>query len=155
MDLRLKCRNNCWLNQHKMKKKPKKSVKRKEPVDEELKKRSDFENNQDIIGAAFFKLISTNGKIPTLSKLAAATNLSTKTIDRHLKAESFKEMKGKLRAFNDMMLVQFAQKVSKSSNPGMWDMYWLLTEDEYAKTKNKSNVAVTVTGKLPSWLEKK
>lgn len=126
---------------------PKKS--RKKPPakpKKEKQNRIDFENNQDLISSEFFKLISKNGKMPTITKLAESTGLSYKTVERHIKAPSFKNMKEKLRAFNDMMLVQFAQKVSKSSNPGMWDMYWTLTEPEYMESKNKKTVDVTSKG---------
>lgn len=109
--------------------------------------RIDHEHNQELISSAFFKLIKqSNGKLPTHKQLAEQTGLCSKTIDRHLKQPRFKEMAGKMRAMNDMMLVHFANKVLKSGDSKMWDLWWTLTEPEYAATKQKQKVDLNLKG---------
>lgn len=104
------------------------------------KPRADNEDNRILISTKMFEMISKRPRIPSARELSEATGLCQKTIERHLKHPSFKEMKGKLRAMNDRMLIQFASKVAKSSNPAFWDMYWTLTEPEYAESKQKKKV---------------
>ena len=128
-----------------MKKDSKKSKKKGAVKPTEEKKRADHEANRILISTKMFELISKRPRIPSARELSESTGLSPKTIERHLKDPSFSEMKVKLRAMNDMMLVQFANKVAKSSNPAFWDMYWVLTEPEYSEAKNRKNIALSVS----------
>lgn len=119
------------------KRKPVKKKSAKKPAH-----RKDWEHNQEIIGAAFFSVVEKKKKMPTTIELSRATGLSISSIDRHLKMPTFKKNCDKLRAIQDQMLVQFANKVMKSSNPAMWELYFELTEREYVKNRR-----VEVTGK--------
>lgn len=114
------------------------------PKPSKKKERQDSENNRILISTKMYEMIAKRPRIPSARELAEETGLAEKTIARHLKSQTFKEMKEKLRAMNDRMLVQFASKVAKSSNPAFWDMYWMLTEPEYVESKNKKSIALNV-----------
>lgn len=47
--------------------------------------RRDWENNHELIQAAYFKLLEKNKKIPSIRQLMEETSLSDSTIERHLK----------------------------------------------------------------------
>lgn len=126
-------------NQMSTKRKP---VKKNSPVKGKTTvHRRDWEHHQQIISSAFFKIVETKKKMPTRVELARETKLSISSIDRHLKMPTFKKNCENLRAIQDKMLIQFANKVMKSSNPSMWDLYFELTEKEYVKNRR-----VEVTG---------
>lgn len=121
-------------------KKPAKKSKAKKP-------RQDDEDNFALISLKMFELINKNPRIPTNKKLAEATGLCEKTIERHRAKPRFKEMLGRARSMNDMMMVQYMQKVAKSSDAAMWRDWWKLTEPEFAEVLDKRKVDVTSDGK--------
>lgn len=143
--------------------KPKKAVKRKstpkkkaapiviypaiEPDDEELTRRLDWERNQQAIGDAYAKLMLKQKKFPTIEALAKETGLSTKTIHRHQEdAPVLDKVMEEMKLLRQSMLVQFVQTVTKSEDSRMWDLFWTLTEKEYAESKRKKKVDITTGG---------
>jgi hypothetical protein len=91
--------------------------------------------HQDKISEAFFLLITKNKKVPTVEQLAEAASLPIETVESYLKDSSFEQSLEVLKAMSSMMLVQFANRCAKSSNPKLWRMYFMMTEPGYGRRK--------------------
>ncbi len=128
-----------------MKKPPKKSVKKK-PAAKKRGPRQDDEDNAALISMKMFEMITKNPRMPTNKKISEATGLCIKTIERHRKKPGFKKMLAKARSMNDMMMVQYMNRVSKSSDATMWKNWWILTEPQAAEAFNNKKVDVTTKG---------
>ena len=127
-----------------LRKRLKKKTTKKKPA------RHDWEMNQEAISQSFWKLATVPGKLkmPTILEIAEDTGLNRKTIERHLEFLDLKKHMQKLRCVEDKMLIVFMNKVMKSNNDKMWDLYFSVTNPNFSrKTTSESKVDLTSGGK--------
>lgn len=119
--------------------------------DKKHKRGYDWEHNQALISAEYYKYLQKNNKLPTRKVLAEITGLSEKTIQRHQQEPTFKRNCESLRAVQDKMLAMFAKKVAKSNRKDMWELWFSVTEKEFVAkrvdltTKDKKIESTVVT----------
>jgi AraC-like DNA-binding protein len=99
-----------------------------DPETEEEKKRRDWEYNDSIICAAFCEFLMDKQKLPSTQAIADKCGLSHKTVDRHLKENTFENFKQKFRAGNEKVMLNLFRQAATGDNVGLIKLWFEITE---------------------------
>jgi hypothetical protein len=95
---------------------------------EEDIKRRDYQHNDSIICSAFCELLISGEKLPSSQEIADKCNLSAKTVDRHLKDNSFEDFKQRFRAGNEKVMLNLFRQAATGKSEKMMRLWFELME---------------------------
>ena len=114
-------------------------------INGEIKRKKDWEVNNELISEAFFKSILKNKKFPTYQAIARELNLSEKTVRRHLQdTDMFEDLKVKMRAIKNKAMLTLAVKAIKGESHHWTRLFFEVTDEIKAKD---NNITIFINGK--------
>ena len=114
-------------------------------INGEIKRKKDWEVNNELISEAFFKSILKNKKFPTYQAIARELNLSEKTVRRHLHdTDMFEDLKVKMRAIKNKAMLTLAVKAIKGESHHWTRLFFEVTDE--IKSKD-NNITIFINGK--------
>ena len=120
--------------------------KKETALNDEEKRRRDWELRDELISSAFFNYVLKHKKIPTYVSLAKQLQMSERTIRRHLQeSEAMDDMQLKLRALRNRALLTVGIKAIKGDNVNWARLFLEMTADD---KENEGNVIhINIGGK--------
>lgn len=106
------------------------------------KRNKTWEENNQIIEDAYFRLLEKNKRIPTYKILSEETKISFVTLQKHLKELSYNQLKPYFRPMTKKILQRLSVQALKSGNAKEVKLYMQLIEDYREKSDVQNTIKI-------------